>query len=231
MIFEKILDILFPKCCGICGKLGNTVCRECVEKLEKYRNNNTKNNQIEVLESTVNMHFLYKYEGLVRKILLKYKFDDQSYLFFTLIFLVLNSPETCIFIGDYDIMMPVPLHKKRHLERGYNQTELVAKNLGEKLKICVNGKILIKNKNIKPQSQKTGEDRFKDVVGIYDLNSKYVQDIVGKKVLIFDDIYTTGSTCKECAKMLLKGGAKEVGIFCFARDHLRCETYKSQKDR
>ena len=231
MIFEKILDILFPKCCGICGKLGNTVCRECVEKLEKYRNNNTRNNQIEVLESTVNTHFLYKYEGLVRKILLKYKFDDQSYLFFTLIFLVLNSPETCIFIGDYDIMMPVPLHKKRHLERGYNQTELVAKNLGEKLKICVNGKILIKNKNIKPQSQKTGEDRFKDVVGIYDLNSKYVQDIVGKKVLIFDDIYTTGSTCKECAKMLLKGGAKEVGIFCFARDHLRCETYKSQKDR
>jgi ComF family protein len=128
-------------------------------------------------------------------------------------------------------MMPVPLHKKRHLERGYNQTELVAKNLGEKLKICVNGKILIKNKNIKPQSQKTGEDRFKDVVGIYDLNPKYAQEIVGKKVLIFDDIYTTGSTCKECAKMLLQGGAKEVGIFCFARDHLRCEAYKSQNDR
>lgn len=118
-------------------------------------------------------------------------------------------------------MMPVPLHKKRHLERGYNQTELVAKNLGEKLKICVNGKILIKNKNIKPQSQKKGEDRLKDVVGIYNLNPKYAQEIVGKKVLIVDDIYTTGSTCKECAKMLIKGGAKEVGIFCIARDYLK----------
>ena len=211
--------------------MGNTICRECIEKLEKYRNNNTASNQIKVLGSTINMHFLYKYERLVRKILLKYKFDDQSYLFFMLIFLILNSPETCIFIRDYDIMMPVPLHKKRYLERGYNQTELVAKNLGEKLKISVNGKILIKNKNIKPQSQKNGEDRLRDVVGVYDLNPKYAQEIVGKKVLIVDDIYTTGSTCKECAKMLIKGGAKEVGIFCIARDHLRCETYKSQKDR
>lgn len=214
------MDVLFPKCCGICGKLGATICRECIEILEKYRNNNAKNNQIEVLESTINMHFLYKYEGLVRKILLKYKFDDQSYLFFMLIFLILNSPETCIFIRHYDIMMPVPLHKKRHLERGYNQTDLVAKNLGEKLKISVNGKILRKNKNIKPQSQKSGKDRLKDVIGIYDLNPKYAQEIVGKKVLIFDDIYTTGSTCKECAKMLLQGGAKEVGVFCIARDYL-----------
>lgn len=138
-----------------------------------------------------------------------------------LIFLILNSPETCIFIRDYDIMMPVPLHKKRYLERGYNQTELVAKNLGEKLKICVNGKILIKNKNIKPQSQKSEEDRKKDVVGVYDLNPKYISEIKGKKVLIFDDIYTTGSTCRECAKTLLEGGAKEVGIFCLARNYLK----------
>ena len=75
-------------------------------------------------------------------------------------------------------------------------------------------------KNCKPQSQKSGKDRLKDVIGIYDLNPKYAQEIVGKKVLIFDDIYTTGSTCKECAKMLLQGGAKEVGVFCIARDYL-----------
>ena len=222
---------MFPESCGVCGKLGYTICRECVKKLEKYRNNNTKNNQIKVLESTINMHFLYKYEGLVRKILLKYKFYDQSYLFFMLIFLALNSPETCIFIRHYDIMMPVPLHKKRYLERGYNQTELVAKNLGEKLKISVNGKILIKNKNIKPQSQKNGEDRLRDVVGVYDLNPKYAQEIVGKKVLIVDDIYTTGSTCRECAKMLLQSGAAEVGIFCIARDYLDLKTIdKRRKD-
>ena len=98
---------------------------------------------------------------------------------------------------------------------------MVAKNLGEKLKICVNGKILIKNKNIKPQSQKSEEDRKRDVVGVYDLNPKYAQEIKGKKVLIFDDIYTTGSTCKECAKTLLEGGAKEVGIFCLARNYLK----------
>ncbi len=200
--------------------MGDTICSNCVAKMEKYRNNNTTDNQIKVLESTINMHFLYKYEGLVRKILLKYKFDDQSYLFFTIIFLILNSPETCIFIRHYDIIMPVPLHKKRHLERGYNQTELVAKNLGEKLKIDVNGKILKKNKNIKPQSQKNGEDRLKDVIGIYELDSRYSSEIIGKSVLIVDDIYTTGSTCRECAKMLLQGGAKEVGIFCIAKDYL-----------
>lgn len=114
-------------------------------------------------------------------------------------------------LKSYDIIIPVPLHKKRLLERGYNQTELIAKKLG----IKVETNCLIKIKNIKPQSTKNAEERKKDIKNTYILKNE--KKIKGKKVLLFDDIYTTGSTANECIKTIIKATNK-IGFLSIAKD-------------
>ncbi len=207
-LINKILDIIFPKECGICGKLGEYICQDCYNKLKKLEMNKCKNN----------IFFIYKYEGIVRETILKYKFEDKSYLFRTYSNCLQKNKKLYRFLEKYDIIIPVPLHKKRLLERGYNQSNLIAKEL---IKITNNkmillNDVLLKTVNIKPQSTKKVEERKKDVCGIYKVVNN--EKIKQKRVLIFDDIYTTGSTCNECKKVLEEAGCKTVGILTLARD-------------
>ena len=131
----------------------------------------------------------------------KLKKLEINYLYKTFSKCMLKNKNLCNFLKSYDIIIPVPLHKKRKMERGYNQSALIAKYLAKnlELKYC---DILIKNTNTKPQSSKNLKERKKAVVGIYEIKNKSL--LKGKSVVIFDDIYTTGSTLEECKKVLLK---------------------------
>ena len=89
--------------------------------------------------------FIYRYDHIVRNLLINYKFNDASYLADTFSHLIKNNKKIYDILKTYDIILPVPLHKKRKLERGYNQTELIARKLGLNYK----NNCLIKVKNIK----------------------------------------------------------------------------------
>ena len=118
----------------------------------------------------------------------------------------------------YDIILIVPISKQRKKSRGYNQSEILAKEIAKILQIKVNSKILIKTKNIIAQSTLKKEQRQKNVIGAYKV--KNIEKIRNKKILIFDDIYTTGSTVNECAKVLVQAGIskKNIGILTIAKD-------------
>lgn len=131
------------------------------------------------------------------------------------------------FLNQYDIITPVPLHNKRKLERGYNQTEQVLKiifkqinnQFNKDLRITLDRDILVKIKNIKPQSTKSGAEREQNTKNAFKIKNEKAKEIIKEKnVLIFDDIYTTGSTFNECKKVLLENGAKKVGAFMIAKD-------------
>lgn len=206
-ILEIILNILFPEKCAVCGKLGESICLKCYNKLKKFEiNNNYKD-----------VFFLYKYQGIIRNLILSYKFKDKSYLYKTFSKCMLKNKNLCNFLKSYDIIIPVPLHKKRKMERGYNQSALIANELAKNLELKYYD-ILIKNKNTKPQSSKSLKERKKSVVGIYEIKNKGL--VKGKSVVIFDDIYTTGSTLEECKKVLFKCGAKKVGLLALAKDYI-----------
>ena len=138
--------------------------------------------------------------------------------------MLLKNKKLCQFIKSYDIILSVPLHKKRLKERGYNQSQLIAKKLVKEYNLHNNKKmiyyndVIIKTKNIKPQSTKNLKNRIQDVIGIYEIKNK--EKIIGKNIIIFDDIYTTGSTANECKKILLEAGANNVGILALAKDYI-----------
>ncbi len=138
--------------------------------------------------------------------------------------MLLKNKKLCQFIKSYDIILSVPLHKKRLKERGYNQSQLIARELVKEYNLHNNKKmiyyndVIIKTKNIKPQSTKNLKDRIQDVIGIYEIKNK--EKIIGKNIIIFDDIYTTGSTANECKKILLEAGANKVGILALAKDYI-----------
>ena len=235
----KILDLLFPPTCEFCGKVGKYVCDNCYKKVIYLELKKEEKND---------KFFMYKYDNEIRKLILKYKFEDKSYLCNFFADKILNSSEAVEFIKQYDIIVPVPLHKKRFLERGYNQTKEVAKIISNKINknvlnkikanevdertigtnniekdtikvIKLENNVLKKNKNIAPQSTKKVEARLSDVKNVFYV--KNADKIKNKNVLIFDDIYTTGATASECKKVLMEAGAKKCGIMTIARDFMK----------
>ena len=119
-------------------------------------------------------------------------------------------------LKSYDTIIPVPISKKRFAQRGYNQSSLIAKEIAKKLDITYNDKCLFKTKNIIEQSKLNKEERQKNIQGVYELYHKEL--LKDKKILLVDDIYTTGSTVNECSKILMKANPKKIGVFTIAKD-------------
>ena len=131
--------------------------------------------------------------------------------------IILQNKKICVRLKKYDIIIPVPIHKQREKQRGYNQSYLIAKELQKNIKeITINNNAIVKIKNIKPQSELSKLQREKNVKDAYKV--KNIEKIIGKKILILDDIFTTGSTVGECSKKLIEAGCKTVDILTIAKD-------------
>ena len=100
--------------------------------------------------------------------------------------------------------------------RGYNQTELIAREIAKNTKLKLENKILYKQKNIVSQSELNRNNRKQNVKDAFIIKNS--ETIKNKNVLIFDDIYTTGSTLQECSRILKNAGVKHVGILTIAKD-------------
>ena len=217
-LWNEILNLVYPKQCIICGKLDDGIlCEKCYNnefrskiikeaKLEKHTNKN------------FNEHlYIFKYEGKIRNLIIDYKFKDKPYLYELFVKFIIKNEKICRKIKKYDIIIPVPIHRKRKKERGYDQSELIARKITEKFKkLEFINNVLIKNKHTVRQSSLTREQREQNVKKVYKLQN--VEKIYNKKIILFDDIYTTGATCNECARLLMENGAKEVLVFTIAKD-------------
>jgi len=208
-IFGFVLDFLFPRKCGVCNKLNdNFVCKDCLKRINSFKIYNFSEEGI----------WIYRYEGIVRNLIIDYKFKDKSYLCELFANCILSDGEVCKIIKKYDIILPVPLHKKRFKERGYNQSKLISDILAQKLGVQTFDDVLVKIKNTLPQGKNLLHDRRKAIKGAFFLENP--DKIKGKNVLIFDDIYTTGNTANECKKIIEESGAKSVEILTIAKDYI-----------
>jgi ComF family protein len=120
--------------------------------------------------------------------------------------------------GQFDIMAPVPLHPRRLRQRGFNQARVLASYLKPE-KLLVD--LLLRRQDNHPQVGLSGPERRRNVRGIFALNPRYA--VQGLKILMIDDVWTTGSTIRECARTLKETGAERVGAITLTRTppHLR----------
>ncbi|MES2765479.1 MAG: ComF family protein [Bacteroidota bacterium] len=109
---------------------------------------------------------------------------------------------------DYDILLPVPIHHARKRERGYNQSEKIAEGISTVLKTPVRADIAKRTRYTLSQTTLSAAERFKNVANVFKVIKK--EEIHNKKILLIDDIFTTGATLNACAAVLLENGAREV---------------------
>ena len=204
-LYYFLMELLFPAKCILCGELlernQQDLCRECRADSPEYPNRKEK---IQFLDSFTAVWY---YEGNVRRSLLRYKFYNsrsfaEGYGRLLAMKVLENHPE------DFDCLTWVPVSRLRKLRRGYDQVELLARAVGREL-----GKepvpLLKKVRHNRPQSGlKDSSKRRANVLGVYRELDR--EQITGKRILLLDDILTTGATAGECARVLLTCGAKEI---------------------
>ena len=218
MKIQEILNLIYPQTCGICGKINKkSVCNKCKLQVKKLEEMQIINEGEEIENKNFNeLIYLFKYEGLIRKLILDYKFNEKSYLYLTFVNFLTKNEKIFENIKKYDKIIPVPISKKRLNERGYNQSLLIAKEIAKISNLELVNNCLFKTKNIIEQSKLNREEREQNIQGVYELKNE--QLLENKKLLIFDDIYTTGSTVNECSKMLKKANPKKIGVLVIAKD-------------
>lgn len=211
-----LLDLLFPPKCPFCQKLleksSDGMCEHCQRTLPWLTEGHAEQKLPLISLCVSPLH----YEGTVRDSIRRYKFHGRTgyaQLYGKLVAQCVNDHLR----GQYDVITWAPLSKKRKRRRGYNQAFLVAQVVAKELDMPLVG-TLHKVRDTPAQSGLTNEtDRRGNVLGVYALRED--TEIEGKRILLIDDVVTTGSTLSECASVLHLGGAKDVVCATVARAH------------
>ena len=211
LIYGGVLDILFPQKCVFCGKLLDgepDICGKCRGAMEKFPElpPNTKPDGKSRLQFLDSFTAVWYYKEKARDAVLRLKFQGRTDLAAPLgrrlsMALLRDHPE------GFDCVTWVPVSTLRRLRRGYDQGQLLARSVAAELGMEPCG-LLKKVRNNRPQSSLSGEQRKGNVLGVYQFSGK--MPIAGKRILLIDDVFTTGSTAEECARVLLTAGAKSV---------------------
>jgi ComF family protein len=118
-------------------------------------------------------------------------------------------------MADIDMVMPVPLHVKRLRQRGFNQALLLAHRMSATHRIPLSYDNLYRSRQTRPQVELTGEERVRNVAGAFALRRP--AEVVSRKIVLIDDVFTTGATMNECAAVLKAAGAEQVIACTLAR--------------
>lgn len=218
-ILEQILDLVYPQVCSICGKLNTkSLCNKCKVKLKKEFLFKTDNYNEDLNKNFIEHHYFFKYEDLIRSQIISLKFHEKPYIYKTISYFLKNNQKSFENLKKYDIIIIVPISKKRKKERGYNQSNLIAKEISRIINVEIARNVLCKIKNTVPQSSLNKKQREENVEGAY--KTQNCQKIKNKRILLVDDIYTTGNTINECAKVLIQKGIKrnQIGALTIAKD-------------
>lgn len=212
---KKILDILYPKRCCFCGEISHAEkCPDCAKKViyikeprckkcgrpvrydeQEYCYECQKQSHFYIQGKSIWLHknpvntSIYQFKYHNRRIFGEYYAHEMYRLF-----------KKDITSWKIDVIIPVPLHKKRRRKRGYNQAEIIAKELGKISEIPVDCRFVYRKKSTKAQKELDAKERrcnLKDAFEVVDMRYK------GKNILLIDDIYTTGSTIDTVAETIL----------------------------
>ena len=225
MLFKAsafFIDFLYPPTCIICGKSANYyICEKCNKRIQKYEEyhylSRDEDNNYPIRHYDY-LIYIFRYEKIIRKIMINYKFYSKPYIASFFANKILNNNNLCEKIKEYDYIVPVPMSAYKESLRGYNQTRLITSIISKKLKIKESNN-LKKVNNTLTQGKLNRLERINNIEGIYYIENNL--EFIGKRIVLLDDIYTTGSTIEECARVISKSGAKEIFVIILARDFMK----------
>lgn len=220
-IFESVIELLYPSACIICdAKSPNYICEKCNQRIKKIEANTFLNEEDDnnIDRSYKYLYYIFLYEKIIRKIMIDYKFFSKPYIANFFSRKISSNRYLCDIIESYDCIIPVPMSPYKEKLRGYNQTKLVTNILSRYLKIP-QVKPLKRVNNSLTQSSLNKYQRKTNIEGAFYIEEN--QNIQGKKVILLDDIYTTGNTIEECSHLLKKAGAKEIFVIILAKDFMK----------
>lgn len=217
-IKDFVLWLVFTKHCRYCNKLitkNEDLCEDCKESLPRIEGERCNFCGAGKERCACKKHRMkhdgitapFYYEGGIKESLKLLKFNNKSHLAFTLAEDIAKSVQKDFEGVQFDFICFVPFSNMQKLERNYNQSELLAEHLSERLKIPVKN-ALVKLFDVKTQHDMANQSRKGNVHGIYDV--KYGFSVTGKTILLVDDIMTTGETLNNCAVILKIRGAEKV---------------------
>jgi ComF family protein len=224
----NILDLLFPKTCLECKKEGKYLCEACLSKLPSVKQvcpvclrpsvdgfTHTKCIKPLGINGIIS---LWPYRGVIRSgiLALKYKFvkevsEDLSLL------VMQKVKDFFLFQKGEGILTTIPLYWSRKNFRGYNQVDEIGESISKNFNMSFYNDLLFRKKLKTPQVTLSQKDRIKNIQGVFALNPKYETTIKNTLLIVLDDVYTTGSTLKEAAKVLKRNGAGKVWGLTIAR--------------
>ena len=239
MNFREIIKLVFPDniYCIRCGKIidstrAYSLCDDCIRDFH-WANKKTCDKCGKIMDEEgiyklckdcrhSNHHFTRGFTCLMyglyeRELVLAFKYGKQGYIGEKLGEMMIDRLEAELEKGlNFDIIIPVPINKKRLRQRGFNQAELMAKPLAKAWNLPLEVRTLIRTRNTPVMSKLDALARRENIAGAFAVDKEKGQKLKDKAILLVDDVYTTGSTVDECAKVLVEAGAKEVYVLTFA---------------
>lgn len=224
---DIFLDLIYPKLCINCGKYGSFLCANCYKEIEIcytdtcfYCGRIAPNGKIcsackrKLKPYFDNAWWCGSFKGTLKQSIHCYKYDGIIGLSEILSYLIYKRLVKKDLIAE-SVVVPVPIHRTKELQRGFNQSELLARSVSKMFGI--NGGLALKRvKNTKTQVGLRKDQRINNIAGSIVCVDK---DLINKKiVLLVDDVATTGATLNECAKALKESGAERIVAVVLARD-------------
>ena len=217
-LLDLLLETLYPKRCIICRELLDYgtkayTCSKCAENVD-YAGNVDYIAEAEkacgdrVYFDECHSVFYYDY---VKSAIEHFKFRNYKNDAVPLAEYMNRYGRDNDIFKNIDVIIPVPVHEKRLKERGFNHAGELAKIIADENNIFYEENVLVRVKNTKPQYTLSYEERKGNIEGAFEVRDK--DKISGKRVMLVDDIFTTGGTVNECAKMLKMSGAVYVSVF------------------
>lgn len=224
----RILDLLFPKRCLGCGRVGKYFCDSCRKGVTSIANNEARcpmcgkpaidgvtHPRCQTRYSLDGLTSFFRYDGVIRQAVKTLKYRCVSDLADEFVSLISNSylNEVTKLQSNDVTLIPIPLHRSRLMERGFNQAEVLGRLVAEKLHIPITTDILKRVKKTVPQvAMKKKGARLKNMEGVFSVCSESPG-----RVVLFDDVFTTGATMRSAANALKRAGAKYVWAVTMAR--------------
>jgi len=220
-MIKDLFSLMYPPVCELCNEglaRGEyQICTLCNFKLPKFKNCKESYSFLPLLVGAHMYSYVFSYikyhkKGIGQKLLQKIKYENKPDLAYSIGFrlgLELIPPEPI-----FDLIIPVPLHIKKIRKRGYNQSDYFAKGIASATGFPWSSEIIYRKKNNPSQTNKSRIERIQNVEGIFQVKRNH--KIISKRILLVDDVITTGATLFACSEVLERSGAHVIGVASIA---------------